>query len=172
MPFDFLQELIEQNEKKIVLLVLDGLGGLPGKPGGPTELEAATTPTMDRLAAEGTLGQTIPIRPGITPGSGPAHLSLFGYDPIEYVVGRGALEACGIGLTLNKGDIAVRCNFASVDAQGNITDRRAGRISNDEAKPIVEKLQSIAVPGVNGQACQGTPLRDPDARRRAVSRNR
>lgn len=149
MPFDFLEELIEQNEKKIVLLVLDGLGGLPGKPGGPTELEAATTPTMDRLAAEGTLGQTIPIRPGITPGSGPAHLSLFGYDPIEYVVGRGALEACGIGLTLNKGDIAVRCNFASVDAQGNITDRRAGRISNDEAKPIVEKLQSIAVPGVN-----------------------
>lgn len=149
MPFDFMKELFEQNDQKIVLLVLDGLGGLPMEAGGPTELEAAHTPNMDKLAAEGSLGQTVPIRPGITPGSGPAHLSLFGYDPIEYVVGRGALEACGIGLSLKKGDIAVRCNFASVDEDGKITDRRAGRISNDEARPIVEKLQAIRVPGVD-----------------------
>ena len=149
MPFDYLKDLLEENQKKIVLLVMDGLGGLPIVKGGPTELEAANTPNMDRLAAEGSLGQTIPIRHGITPGSGPAHLSLFGYDPIEYVVGRGALEACGIGLSLKLGDIAVRCNFATVDRNGIILDRRAGRISNQDALPIVEKLQTISVPGVD-----------------------
>ena len=148
MPFDYLTNLLEDNHKKIVLLVLDGLGGLPMQAGGSTELEAAHTPNMDRLAAEGSLGQTIPIRPGVTPGSGPAHLSLFGYDPIEYVVGRGALEACGVGLNLKLGEIAVRCNFATVDENGNITDRRAGRISTEDALPIVEKLQSISIPGV------------------------
>ena len=149
MPFDYLKDLLEENKKKIVLLVMDGLGGLPIVKDGPTELEAANTPNMDNLAAEGSLGQTIPIRPGITPGSGPAHLSLFGYDPLEYVVGRGALEACGIGLTLKLGDIAVRCNFATVDRNGIILDRRAGRISNEDALPIVEKLQTISVPGVD-----------------------
>ena len=96
MPdFNLMRELRRKADSKIVLLVLDGLGGLPLKPGGPTELEAARTPHLDRLAAEGTLGQTIPIRPGITPGSGPAHLGLFGYDPLEYVVGRGVLEGVG-----------------------------------------------------------------------------
>jgi 2,3-bisphosphoglycerate-independent phosphoglycerate mutase len=116
--------------------------------GGKTELEAAETPNMDRLAAEGTLGQTIPVRPGVTPGSGPAHLSLFGYDPIEYQIGRGALSAFGIGLYLEKGDIAARGNFCTVDSDGNITDRRAGRIANEVAIPLVEKLQSISIPGV------------------------
>lgn len=149
MPFDYITELLDKNDKKIVLLVLDGLGGLPIEAGGPTELEAANTPNMDRLAAEGTLGQTIPIRPGITPGSGPAHLSLFGYDPIEYQVGRGALSAFGIGLYLEKGDIAARGNFCTLDSNGNITDRRAGRISNQVALPLVEKLQTITIPGVD-----------------------
>jgi 2,3-bisphosphoglycerate-independent phosphoglycerate mutase len=149
MPFEYITELLEKNDKKIVLLIMDGLGGLPIEAGGNTELEAAKTPIMDRLAAEGALGRTIPVRPGITPGSGPAHLSLFGYDPIEYQVGRGALEACGIGEKIVKGDVAVRCNFCTLDSAGNITDRRAGRISTEEALPIVEKLNTIKVPGVD-----------------------
>ncbi len=149
MPFDYITELLEQNDKKIVLLVLDGLGGLPMEAGGKTELEAARTPNMDKLAAEGTLGRTIPVRTGVTPGSGPAHLSLFGYDPIEYKIGRGALEACGVGEHIKAGDVAVRCNFCTLDQDGKITDRRAGRISTEEALPIIEKLKTIEVPGVD-----------------------
>ena len=148
MPFDYIKDLLDPNDTKIVLLIMDGLGGLPIEAGGKTELEFANTPNMDRLAAEGTLGQTIPVRPGVTPGSGPAHLSLFGYDPIEYLVGRGALEACGVGENLRAGDIAVRCNFCTLDKDGKITDRRAGRIPTDEALPIIEKLKTIQVPGV------------------------
>lgn len=148
MQFEYITDLLQHDRKKIVLLILDGLGGLPMDAGGKTELEAAETPNMDRLAAEGTLGQTIPVRPGVTPGSGPAHLSLFGYDPIEYQIGRGALSAFGIGLYLEKGDIAARGNFCTVDSDGNITDRRAGRIANEVAIPLVEKLQSISIPGV------------------------
>jgi 2,3-bisphosphoglycerate-independent phosphoglycerate mutase len=146
--FDLMRELKLKTQSKIVLLIMDGLGGLPIEPGGPTELEAAKTPHLDRMAAEGTLGQTIPIRRGITPGSGPAHLSLFGYDPIHYEVGRGVLEATGIGMTVSKGDVAARGNFCTVDADGLIIDRRAGRIPTDEAVPIVEKLDGIKVKGV------------------------
>ena len=149
MPFDYITELLEKNDKKIVLLVMDGLGGLPMEAGGKTELETAQTPNMDRLAAEGALGLTIPVRPGVTPGSGPAHLSLFGYDPIEHLIGRGALEACGVGEHLKVGDIAVRCNFCTLDQDGKISDRRAGRISTEEALPIIEKLKTIEVPGVD-----------------------
>lgn len=148
MQFEYITDLLQDENKKIVLLILDGLGGLPMEAGGKTELEAANTPNMDRLAAEGTLGQTIPVRHGVTPGSGPAHLSLFGYDPIEYQIGRGALSAFGIGLYLEKGDIAARGNFCTLNSDGNITDRRAGRISNGAAIPLVEKLQSISIPGV------------------------
>jgi len=148
MTLDYITGILEKNDKKIVLLIMDGLGGLPMEAGGKTELETASTPNMDRLAAEGTLGQTIPVRPGVTPGSGPAHLSLFGYDPLQYVVGRGALEACGIGIGIQYGDIAVRCNFCTIDEDGNIIDRRAGRIPTDEAIPVVEKLQTITIPGV------------------------
>jgi 2,3-bisphosphoglycerate-independent phosphoglycerate mutase len=103
---------------------------------------------MDRMAREGMVGLTIPIRPGITPGSGPAHLALFGYDPIKYQVGRGVLEACGIGMDIHPGDVAARGNFCTVDAAGNIVDRRAGRISSEEAAPLVERLQKITLPGV------------------------
>jgi 2,3-bisphosphoglycerate-independent phosphoglycerate mutase len=148
MPFEYLPPLFKQSKSKIVLLVLDGLGGLPMESGGKTELEAAHTPNMDRLAAEGVLGQTVPIRPGITPGSGPAHLALFGYDPIQYEIGRGVLEAFGIGLEVKKGEVAARGNFCTLDADGNILDRRAGRIPTDEAIPVVEKLKKVQVPGI------------------------
>lgn len=148
MPFDYLPPLFRPSDSKIVLLVMDGLGGLPVEPGGSTELEAAQTPNMDRLAKEGMLGQTIPIRPGITPGSGPAHLALFGYDPIRYEIGRGVLESVGVDLKVNPGDVAVRGNFCTLDEDGNITDRRAGRIPSEESAPLVDKLQSIELPGV------------------------
>ena len=149
MPFDYIPPLLRASEKRIVLLVLDGLGGLPIKPGGPTELEAATTPNMDRLASEGMLGQTIPIRPGISPGSGPAHLALFGYDPIQYEIGRGVLESNGVGLHVGPGDVAARGNFCTLDVNGNIVDRRAGRISSQQAAPLVERLKTITLPGLS-----------------------
>lgn len=140
--------LLAPNKSKIVLLVMDGLGGLPMEIGGLTELETAKTPNMDQLAKEGILGQTVPISYGITPGSGPAHLSLFGYDPVQHEVGRGVLEAIGVGMYVNKGDVAARGNFCTVDSNGIILDRRAGRIPSEEAVVIVEKLKAITLPGV------------------------
>lgn len=148
MPFEYIPDLLNNNIGKIILLVMDGLGGLPIEPEGKTELEHAKTPNMDRLAAEGMLGQTIPIRPGITPGSGPAHLALFGYDPLKYEIGRGVLETFGIGLTVNSGDVAARGNFCTIDSNGKIVDRRAGRIPSEEAVKIVERLKGIEIPGV------------------------
>jgi len=148
MPYDYLSSLLLESDSKIVLLVLDGLGGLPKAAGGMTELETAHTPNMDQLAAEGALGQTNPIKPGITPGSGPAHLALFGYDPIVYDVGRGALSAAGVGLKVNPGDVAARGNFCTLDGDGKITDRRAGRLSNAESAPVIEILQGVQIPGV------------------------
>ena len=128
--FQLMRELRQESNRKIVLLVLDGLGGLPVESGGPTELEAARSPNLDRLASEGTLGRTIPIRRGITPGSGPAHLALFGYDPLQFDVGRGVLEASGIGITVAKGDVASRGNFCTLDSEGMIIDRRAVLITS------------------------------------------
>ncbi|MFP3854634.1 MAG: 2,3-bisphosphoglycerate-independent phosphoglycerate mutase [Anaerolineales bacterium] len=148
---ELMRRLQDPNETKIVLLILDGLGGLSEESGGPTELEAATKPNMDRLAKEGTLGQIIPVRRGITPGSGPAHLALFGYDPVEHEVGRGVLEVTGIGMQVESGDVAARGNFCTVDENGKITDRRAGRLSTEEARPLVEKLQSIELEGVSAE---------------------
>lgn len=139
--FDLMREL-QQPGEKIVLLVMDGLGGLPMEAGGLTELESAVTPNLDRLAAEGMTGLSVPIRAGIEPGSGPAHLSLFSYDPVRYEIGRGVLEALGIGFTLTANDIAARGNFATADADGFITDRRAGRISSEECVRLCAKLQA------------------------------
>ena len=142
------RELQAQNSSKIVLLVADGLGGLPLAPGGKTELETARTPNLDALARRASLGLSTPVLPGITPGSGPGHLGLFGYDPLEYQIGRGVLEALGIDLQLGDQDVAIRGNFCTLDAQGLISDRRAGRISTAQAAPLCEKLNRIKILGV------------------------
>ena len=134
--------LSKKTDSKIVLVVLDGVGGLPMSPGGPTELEAAKTPFLDALAAQSQLGQLELVGPGITPGSGPGHLSLFGYDPLTYTVGRGALSAVGIGVKLNAGDVAVRGNFATLGEGRTVLDRRAGRPTTEKNEEIVAKLRA------------------------------
>ncbi len=142
------RELHTKNDTKIVMYVADGLGGLPQQPGGLTELETARTPNLDALAKAGVLGGSIPVCPGISPGSGPGHLGLFGYDPLQYIIGRGALEATGIGFELQDGDVAIRANFCTVDAAGKITDRRAGRIPTDESAPLAVRLRNVKIPGI------------------------
>ncbi len=142
------RELKQSSHSKIVLLVADGLGGLPMEPGGLTELETARTPHLDWLAECGVSGLSIPVKPGITPGSGPGHLGLFGYDPLVYRIGRGALEATGIGFELGPRDVAARGNFCTLDGTGKITDRRAGRIGSDESRALVVRLREARVPGV------------------------
>jgi 2,3-bisphosphoglycerate-independent phosphoglycerate mutase len=142
------RDLNLDNGSKIVMLVAAGLGGLPMAPGGLTELETAKTPNLDALAARGVQGASIPVKPGIAPGSGPGHLGLFGYDPLKYLIGRGALEATGIGFELQEGDVAIRCNFCTIDGQGRITDRRAGRISSEESAPLAISLRQVKIPGV------------------------
>jgi 2,3-bisphosphoglycerate-independent phosphoglycerate mutase len=124
---------------RILLLVIDGLGGIADGAHG-TELEEAATPNLDRLADAGVTGLLEPVGPGITPGSGPGHLALFGYDPTRFVLGRGALSAAGLGVALQPGDVAARGNLCTLDAAGNVVDRRAGRISDDEARRVVERL--------------------------------
>jgi 2,3-bisphosphoglycerate-independent phosphoglycerate mutase len=142
------RELKVRNDSKIVMLVADGLGGLPREPGGKTELETARTPNLDELARRGISGGSIPVKPGITPGSGPGHLGLFGYDPLVYRIGRGALEATGIGFHLTDRDVAIRGNFCTLDANGNISDRRAGRIATEQSAPLAVKLRDVRIPGV------------------------
>ncbi len=145
---DLTRTLNIKNDARIVLVVADGLGGLAPEPGGKTELETAATPNLDALAGRGVCGLLDPVLRGITPGSGPGHLGLFGYDPLEYVIGRGALEAAGVDFELGPDDVAIRGNFCTVDDAGNITDRRAGRIPTEKSTKTVEKLRRISVPGV------------------------
>jgi len=145
---DVIKKIVQKNDTKIVLCVLDGLGGLPVN--GRTELEAASTPNMDQLVRKGACGQQMPVAFGITPGSGAAHLGLFGYDPLKYEIGRGVLEALGLGIELTPNDLAIRGNFATVRYQGStpyVIDRRAGRIPTTENVRIVshinEKIKKI-----------------------------
>jgi 2,3-bisphosphoglycerate-independent phosphoglycerate mutase len=145
---DLIRELREENNTKIVLLVADGLGGLPLEPGGKSELESARTPNLDALARDGVCGLSLPVLPGITPGSGPGHLGLFGYDPLEYRIGRGILEALGINFEVGPRDVAIRGNFCSVDAAGKITDRRAGRPATERCVAMCRLMQEIKLPGL------------------------
>ncbi len=137
-----IESLVLESSSKIVLLVLDGLGDLPHPDHGfQTPLEAAKTPNLDSLAPHAAMGRLLPVAPGVTPGSGPGHLGLFGYDPATTPVGRGVLEALGAGIELKPGDVAARANFCTLDAAGIVTDRRAGRISSDVCARLVEKLK-------------------------------
>jgi len=136
-----LKELSRRTPSKILFVVLDGVGGLPREPGGPTELAAARTPHLDALAEKANLGRVTLVAPGFAPGSGPGHLSLFGYDPFRYEVGRGVLSALGLGIELGEGDVAVRGNFATLNPDGTIADRRAGRPSTEENRRVLAKLR-------------------------------
>ena len=143
---DFYSSLAVPNERRILLMVLDGLGGLPHPATGLTELEAASTPALDKLALRAELGLTTPILPGITPGSGPAHIALFGFDPIRHQVGRGVLAALGVGADLRAGDVAARINFCTLDGAGNVVDRRAGRAGDEVVEPLARRLDAIPDP--------------------------
>jgi len=145
---ELIAPLVVQNTTKIVVLSLDGLGGLPRPETGRSELETARLPNLATLAAESACGLIRHVAPGITPGSGPGHLGLFGYDPLRYQVGRGVLEALGIEFDLRPGDVAARGNFCTVDSTGRITDRRAGRIPTEVCVRLTERLRGIPLPGV------------------------
>jgi 2,3-bisphosphoglycerate-independent phosphoglycerate mutase len=146
---ELIKSISRTSPEKIVFLVIDGLGGLPDPKTGRTELETARIPNLDRLAAQGICGLADPIAPGITPGSGPGHLALFGYDPVKYNIGRGVLEALGIDIELKEGDVASRGNFCTIDARGVITDRRAGRISTEKCTELCQLLSAISIKGVD-----------------------
>ena len=145
---ELMKELSQPSGGKIILFVLDGLGGLPHLGTGKTELEAASTPNLNRLAAQGVCGLGEIVSPGITPGSGAGHLALFGYDPLRFIIGRGVLEAVGIDFDLAPGDIAARGNFTTVSEAGLVTDRRAGRISNEKCSELCRLLDGMVVAGV------------------------
>jgi len=136
----FPDSLVVQNDTKIIFLIIDGLGGLAMEGKGGTELQVARTPNLDDLAARSICGLLDPVAPGITPGSGPAHLALFGYDPVKWNIGRGILSALGIEFPLQENDVAARGNFATLDPQGKIVDRRAGRISTETTRRLCQKI--------------------------------
>ena len=144
-----MQSLAKENDTKIVLLVMDGVGGIPNDEKNQTELEAAFTPHLDKLAEESICGMQTPVGNGITPGSGPGHLGVFGYNPLTYQVGRGVLAAGGINFDLQDGDVAARGNFCTIDEQGKVMDRRAGRISTELNQRLCKLLQEkIDIPNV------------------------
>src|SRR5438874_1033937 len=145
---DVIAPLVIPNTTKIVLVSLDGLGGLPRPETGRSELETARLPNLSQLASEAACGLIRHVAPGITPGSGPGHLGLFGYDPLQFQIGRGVLEGLGIDFDLGPDDVAIRGNFCTLDAQGKITDRRAGRIASEIGTKLCAKLDQIKIPGV------------------------
>lgn len=147
MDLELVRKLVQPNDTKIILCVLDGLGGLPRPETLRSELEQAQIPNLDRLATQSEVGLTMPVGPGITPGSGPGHLGLFGYDPLEFDIGRGVLEATGIDFDLGPDDVAARGNFITLDGNGNIADRRAGRVATEISSRLVERLRAIKLDG-------------------------
>ncbi len=148
IPLALVQDLSEQTSSKILFLVLDGLGGMPHPEVGKSELEVARIPNLDRFARLSICGVTDPIAPGITPGSGPSHLALFGYNPIRFDIGRGVLSALGIDFPIGPSDVCFRANFATVDAEGTITDRRAGRLATEINRELCALLRHIHLPEV------------------------
>ncbi len=180
-------QLLVKTPAKMVLLVLDGLGDIATRSQNYlTPLEAASTPNLDKLTADAVQGRMIPVAPGITPGSGPGHLALFGYDPIEFQVGRGVIEALGLGVELKAGDVAARANFCTLDDKGIVTDRRAGRIKTEICEELcallskkVKKIgdtEVIIKPGkehrfvviFRGKGLEG-PLTDADPNREGLA---
>ncbi|MBI4188765.1 MAG: phosphoglycerate mutase, partial [Chloroflexi bacterium] len=149
VDLELIKQISQPSPTRIVLLVMDGLGGLPHPSSGKTELETARTPNLDKLAAEGVCGLSEPVGAGITPGSGPGHLALFGYDPVAYSIGRGVFETIGIDFDLQPGDVAARGNFSTVDKAGLITDRRAGRISTEKSTELCRLLDGMTIEGVS-----------------------
>jgi len=148
MDIDLISKLTEKNDSKMILLVIDGIGDLSTKENPLTPLEYAKTPNLDKLTEDASCGQIYHVGHGITPGSGPGHTALFGYDPLKYEIGRGVLEALGIGFNLLPNDVAARGNFCTLDENGNITDRRAGRISTEENEKRVKVLKEIKLPSI------------------------
>ncbi len=145
---ELMKELSRPSESKIILFTIDGLGGLPDPTTGKSELEMANLPNLDALAARGICGMVDPIGCGITPGSAPGHLALFGYDPVSCNIGRGVLEAIGIDINLKPGEVAARGNFCTLDENGKVADRRAGRISTERCAELCKILEEIPLSGV------------------------
>ena len=150
---ELIKPISRSSPTRIVLLVIDGLGGLPHPQTGRTELETANTPNLDKLATKGICGLIDPVSPGITPGSAPGHLALFGYDPVTFNIGRGALEAIGVDFDLQQGDVAARGNFCTVDETGLVTDRRAGRISTEKCAELCQLLDGVLIDEVKLFVC-------------------
>jgi len=148
VDLELAKQLAQPASTKIILCVLDGLGGLARRETLRSELEQATIPNLDRLATVSEVGLTVPVGPGITPGSGPGHLALFGYDPYRFDIGRGVLEAVGIDFELGPNDVAARGNFCTVDQDDVITDRRAGRVATEISTQLVQRLRGIRIPGI------------------------